>query len=91
MGTDHCRRATRDATPLEGAHIMARRGNNLFNRNDLRRAIRSAQEMGLSVDSFEIGKDGKIVIHTRKGESVSGGNDLDQWMAEKAAKNAHQT
>jgi hypothetical protein len=51
----------------------------------------AAQEMGLSVDSFEIGKDGKIVIHTRKGESVSGGNDLDQWMAEKAAKNAHQT
>ena len=91
MGTDHCRRATRDATPLEGAYIMARRGNNLFNRNDLQRAIRSAQEMGLSVDSFEIGKDGKIVIHTRKGESASGGNDLDQWMAEKATKDARQT
>ena len=69
---------------------MARRGSNLFNRNDLRRAIRSAQEMGLSVDSFEIGKDGKIVIRTRKGESASGGNDFDQWMAEKAAKDAHQ-
>ena len=48
---------------------MARRGGNLFNRNDLRRAIRSAQEMGLSVDSFEIDRDGKIVIHTRKGEA----------------------
>jgi hypothetical protein len=70
--------------------IMARRGSNLFNRNDLRRAIRSAQEMGLSIDSFEIGKDGKIVIHTRKGESVIGGNDLDQWLAEKATKDAHQ-
>ena len=69
---------------------MARRGSNLFNRNDLRRAIRSAQEMGLSIDSFEIGKDGKIVIHTRKGESVSGGNDLDQWLAEKATKDARQ-
>jgi hypothetical protein len=46
---------------------MARRGTNLFKRNDLRRAIRGAHEAGLSVDSFEIGKDGKIVIHTRKG------------------------
>ena len=64
---------------------MPRRGNSLFNRNDLRRAIRSAQEMGLSVDSFEIGKDGKIVIHTRKGESASGGNELDQWMTTKSS------
>jgi hypothetical protein len=47
---------------------MARRGNNLFRRNDVRRALRSAQEMGLPVDSFEIGKDGKIVVHIRKGE-----------------------
>jgi hypothetical protein len=47
---------------------MARRGNNLFKRNDVRRALRSAQEMGLPVDSFEIGKDGKIVVHIRKDE-----------------------
>ena len=64
---------------------MPRRGNNLFNRNDLRRAIRSAQEMGLSVDSFEIDRDGKIVVHTRtNGEP---GNDLDNWLKK---KDAHQ-
>jgi len=59
---------------------MARRGTNLFNRNDLRRAIRSAQEMGLSVDRFEIDPDGKIVVHTREGES----GEPNPWDAETA-------
>jgi len=67
---------------------MARRGTNLFNRNDLRRAIRSAQEMGLSVDSFEIDRDGKIVVRTRKGCSGEPGNDLDEWMVKKNARQA---
>jgi hypothetical protein len=87
-GTDHCRRATRDATPLEGAHIMARRRTNNFARNDLKRAIRGAQEMGLSVDSFEIGRDGKIVVHTRKGEPGEPSNDLDNWLKKKDARQA---
>ena len=86
MGTTVVR-APRAATPLEGAHIMARRGNNLFNRNDLRRAIRSAQEMGLAVDSFEIDRDGKIVVHTRKGYPSEPDNDLDNWLKK---KDAHQ-
>jgi hypothetical protein len=64
---------------------MARRGTNLFNRNDLRRAIRSAQEMGLSVDRFEIGRDGKIVVHTRKSEAGEPDNDLDIWLRKKDA------
>jgi hypothetical protein len=77
IGADHCRRvALRDGT-IGVRSIMPRRGNSLFNRNDLRRAIRSAQEMGLSVDSFEIGKDGKIVIHTRKGEAATERNSWD--------------
>ena len=66
---------------------MARRGTNLFNRNDLRRAIRSAQEMGLSVDGFEIDRDGKIVVRTRKGYPGEPGNDLDNWLKK---KDAHQ-
>jgi hypothetical protein len=64
--------------------IMPRRGSNLFNRNDLRRAIRSAQEMGLSVDSFEIGKDGKIVVHTRKGEVTTERNSWDEVLSTNA-------
>jgi hypothetical protein len=83
MGTTVVR-ASRDATPLESAHIMARRGNNLFNRNDLRRAIRSAQEMGLSVDRFEIGRDGKIVVHTRKGGEPDN-TDVEQWLSKQHA------
>jgi hypothetical protein len=65
---------------------ISRRGSNLFNRNDLRRAIRSAQEMGLSVDSFEIGKDGKIVIHTRKGETAAAVNPWDEVMTDASDK-----
>jgi len=61
---------------------MARRGHNLFNRNDLRRAIRSAQEMGLSVDGFEIDRDGKIVVHTRKGSTGEPGAAVNPWDAE---------
>jgi hypothetical protein len=49
---------------------MPRRGTNSFTRNDLRRALRGAHESGLSVDSFEVGKDGKIVVHTRRGEAA---------------------
>jgi hypothetical protein len=67
---------------------MARRGNNLFNRNDLRRAIRSAQEMGLSVDRFEIGRDGKIVVHTHKGEPTA--NPWDAETAKLQAKAANK-
>ena len=38
---------------------MARRGNNLFNRNDLKRAIRGARESGINPTMVEIeGKDG---------------------------------
>jgi len=75
MGNHRRSRYARGDT-IEGVHAMARRGTNLFNRNDLRRAIRSAQEMGLSVDSFEIGKDGKIVVHTRKGDEA---NERNSW------------
>jgi hypothetical protein len=67
---------------------MARRGTNLFNRNDLRRAIRSAHEMGLAVDSFEIDRDGKIVVRTRKGKPSEPGNDLDNWLKNKNADQA---
>jgi len=67
---------------------MPRRGKNLFNRNDLRRAIRSAQETGLSVDGFEIDKDGKIVVHTRKGcEPESAANPWDAETAKLKAAN----
>jgi hypothetical protein len=76
-----------------GVRTMARRGSNLFNRNDLRRAIRSAQEMGLSVDSVEVGRDGKIVVRTSRGgvAEPSGGaqaRDLDAWIEQKKEKNA---
>ena len=66
--------------------IMARRGTNLFKRNDVRRAIRSAQDMGLAVDGFEIDRDGKIVIHTRKPGEPS--NDLDNWLKKNDARPA---
>jgi hypothetical protein len=67
---------------------MARRGSNLFNRNDLRRAIRSAQEMGLAVDSFEIDRDGKIVVRTRKGEPGATANPWDVETTKLTAKAA---
>jgi len=72
---------------------MPRRGTNLFTRNNLRRAIRSAQEMGLSVDSFEIDKDGKIVVRTSKGGVTAPGGatqarDLDAWIEQKKEKHA---
>jgi hypothetical protein len=79
-----------------GVRAMARRGSNLFNRNDLRRAIRSAQEMGLSVDSVEVGRDGKIIVRTSRGRVAEpdGGaqaRDLDDWMEQKKEKHArHQ-
>jgi hypothetical protein len=74
---DHRSRLFEACGPIGVTRTMARRGTNLFTRNDLRRAIRSAQEMGLSVDSFEIGKDGKIVVHTRKGEATTERNSWD--------------
>jgi hypothetical protein len=78
----------RRAAPLGVTRTMARRGSNLFKRNDLRRAIRGAHEAGLSVDSFEIGKDGKIVIHTRKGDKDKPDDvDVEQWLSK---HHAHQ-
>jgi hypothetical protein len=38
----------------------------LFKRADMRRAIRSAQEAGLSIDRVEIDTTGKIIIHAAK-------------------------
>jgi hypothetical protein len=63
---------------------MGQRGASLFRRNDIRRAIRSAQEMGLAVDGFEIDRDGKIVIHTRKPGTDS---ESDQDTPEQVLKN----
>jgi hypothetical protein len=63
---------------------MPRRGTNLFNRNDLRRAIRSAQEMGLSVHSFKIGRDGEMIFYTRRSESGEPGAAANPWDAETA-------
>jgi hypothetical protein len=82
------RLAYREVFPLE-LRAMARRGSNLFNRNDLRRAIRSAQEMGLSVDSVEVGRDGKIVVRTSKEGTASkpGNADVEQWLSKQHAHN----
>jgi hypothetical protein len=68
---------------------MPRRGTNSFTRSNLKRAIRGACEMGLSVDSVEIGKDGRIVLHTRKrGDAESGlGTKPDRDTPEKILKN----
>jgi hypothetical protein len=38
----------------------------LFKRADMRRAIRSAQQAGLSIDRVEIDTTGKIIIHAAK-------------------------
>ena len=63
---------------------MGQRGASLFRRNDVRRAIRSAQDMGLAVDGFEIDRDGKIVIHTHKPD---GDTELDRDTPEQVLKN----
>lgn len=34
----------------------------LFRRNDLRRAVRSVQDLGLPIERIEIGQDGRIII-----------------------------
>jgi hypothetical protein len=38
----------------------------LFKRADMRRAIRSAREAGLSIDRVEIDKAGRIIVHAVK-------------------------
>jgi len=47
---------------MEEQHGMARRGNNLFKRNDVMRAIKRAEDAGLPVAGVEITcKDGTVI------------------------------
>jgi hypothetical protein len=61
---------------------MSRRGDNLFKRNDLRRALRSAREEGFPVDRFEIGKDGHIIVYGRPEPLAPTANPWDEHLSD---------
>ena len=48
------------------------RGDYLFRRNDLRRALRSARKEGFPIDRFEIDpKDGRIIVYPGKPDALA--------------------
>jgi hypothetical protein len=65
------------------------RKTTLFKRTDLRRAIDTARQAGLAIESVEITKDGAIRVMTGKGGTATG-TDLDNWLA-KEGKGARPT
>jgi integrase len=47
----------------------------------LKRAIKTAQEAGLTVSGFRINPQGEIHIETARGQAQDSGGDLDRWLA----------
>ena len=50
----------------------------------LKRAIRAAQEVGLTVSGFWINPHGEIHIETTKKQEQDSAGDLDRWLATSA-------
>jgi hypothetical protein len=57
----------------------------------LKRAIKTAQDAGLTVSGFRINPQGKIYIETGKGPAQDSATDLDVWLAKRGADRAHST
>jgi hypothetical protein len=50
-----------------------------FRQRDVEVALRAAAKVGLLVSGYEIGKDGKIIVHTGKpGEQLLAGDKLQE-------------
>ena len=53
----------------------------------LKRAIKTAQDAGLTVSGFRINPQGEIHIETARGQAQDSGGDLDRWLAIRAGAN----
>jgi hypothetical protein len=62
------------------------RGPGRFKEREVARALRAAERAG-NVDRLEIASDGRINLFL-KGPAAQTGNDLDEWMAKKNARQA---
>jgi hypothetical protein len=60
------------------------RGQWAFRPAALKRAIKAAQEAGLTVCGFRINPQGEIHIETAKKQEQDSCGDLDRWLATKA-------
>lgn len=63
------------------------RRRNLFTRNDMKRAVASAQEAGLPIAPVDINQEGTISVIVGEPSAKGGGdNPWDEILAKKAAK-----
>jgi hypothetical protein len=60
------------------------KGHWAFRPAALKRAIKTAQEAGLTVSGFWINPQGEIHIETAKVQAQDSGDDLDRWLATRA-------
>ena len=64
------------------------KGRWAFRPSALKRAIKTAQEAGLTISGFRINPQGEIHIETASGQAQDSGGDLDRWLAIRGANNA---
>ncbi|TKA98531.1 hypothetical protein FAZ78_00290 [Cereibacter changlensis] len=50
-----------------------------FKAPDVKRAVSCALSLGLKVTGFEIGTDGRIIVHTSDAAADSADADLEKW------------
>jgi len=72
------RSSLNSAYGFKGGREMSK-GKQRFLRTDLMRAMRAAQDLGLTLDRVEIGNDGKIVLVPGKPAADRDGGAVDEW------------
>jgi hypothetical protein len=65
------------------------RGRWAFSPVAIKRAIKTAQEAGLTVSGFRITPQGEIHIETVKPQAQDSQSDLDSWLAKRGRDHAH--
>jgi hypothetical protein len=67
---------------------VIRRGRNFFKQRDVTRALRSARAAGLAIGGIEIVTKDGVTIRILAKDAAGHGNDLDDWIAKRDARQA---